>query len=659
MSNDDACVGEACVRATCGDGFLRTDLGDDHPDFEQCDDGDQRDSNHCTNLCKEARCGDGVVNLEIPARDPSFEGCDDGNGVDTDGCRNDCLREVLPGRLAVSGFGGCRQTLDEIWSCWGPHQDGRFGQGTPPVDAGTGGSFQITLSEETPGPVEFRFRANRTGSWQFEVLEASGVLVIVRDANDHVVGFSVDGHNFVETLVESYATYTVTVQAISDWAYGVHFFRITAPQGGNSEDAVYDVLDRGSPLPVVERGSSMAAGASHKCVISPSGQVRCFGASNFGQAGVGHGDGPALEPVGIDMRPSVPGSLSVRGNIGCSLRSLDQSVMCWGQINADGQPNPQDYQVTSRRVFALMDGVCAQKQDGRIWCEGNNQVGSLGLGETERLEAMTLVDSFGKPAQIQGSQWASLGDITEQLELCDGGTDCHNHTCVLHQDRSIRCTGANRWGQVGVAEPAIVRELTTVAFTGFPVSLAVGGYHTCLLDIVGKVHCWGYNGFGQLGQEPSQDPTFHKVSTPTEVLNLTGVTEIAAGAHHTCALVGNQQVKCWGLNHQAEPFEVGEFSHEPTEVQRLMVNHAPTFTGDALPAVVALSSTIEYTVNDLDNDETEVSCTCSAPDGRLVGVDVNATSIVLALEDIGAEYTCEVILSDATGRVTRHLFRAE
>jgi hypothetical protein len=76
------------------------------------------------------------------------------------------------------------------------------------------------------------------------------------------------------------------------------------------------------------------------------------------------------------------------------------------------------------------------------------------------------------------------------------------------------------------------------------VAKVVGGFdHTCALMQSGGVKCWGSNRFGQLGDGTSP---YDPYVVPVDSSLTSGVTAIALGHWHTCALMVDQTVRCWG-----------------------------------------------------------------------------------------------------------------
>ena len=98
--------------------------------------------------------------------------------------------------------------------------------------------------------------------------------------------------------------------------------------------------------------------------------------------------------------------------------------------------------------------------------------------------------------------------------------------------------------------PAFTVQSTTSSSTAS--TIAPGYEHTCALLDNASVKCWGRNNYGQLGI----DSTTNIGDSSGEMANLTAVnlgtgrtaTAIAAGLYHSCAVLDNASVKCWGYN---------------------------------------------------------------------------------------------------------------
>ncbi|MBI2889885.1 MAG: hypothetical protein HYY13_03770 [Nitrospirae bacterium] len=150
----------------------------------------------------------------------------------------------------------------------------------------------------------------------------------------------------------------------------------------------------------------------------------------------------------------------------------------------------------------------------------------------------------------QGQADGKPGQPLSQPVLVDtGGPVSHvttgdDHTCAILDDQQVACWGKNERGQLGRGMfGGSAGAVATVPALDKVVDLSAGGAHTCAVLEDGTVHCWGANQAGQLGDGTTVDR-----AGPVAVSNLTEVVRIAAGGNHSCALHHSGTVSCWGRN---------------------------------------------------------------------------------------------------------------
>jgi alpha-tubulin suppressor-like RCC1 family protein len=118
------------------------------------------------------------------------------------------------------------------------------------------------------------------------------------------------------------------------------------------------------------------------------------------------------------------------------------------------------------------------------------------------------------------------------------------HTCALGGPGDyVECWGKNNLGQLGDNTYYDSKTpVSVVGLSGGVTALAAGASHTCVLLSDGTVQCWGDNFYGQLGYGAAGPGS----TRPQTVQALSEVTAIAAGSTHTCALLSSGTVQCWG-----------------------------------------------------------------------------------------------------------------
>ena len=76
--------------------------------------------------------------------------------------------------------------------------------------------------------------------------------------------------------------------------------------------------------------------------------------------------------------------------------------------------------------------------------------------------------------------------------------------------------------------------------------VSVGYSHTCAILDNGDLKCWGSDQYGQLGDGGSNTNTNAPSSTPIDLGSGRTAVAVSAGDLHTCAILDNGDLKCWG-----------------------------------------------------------------------------------------------------------------
>ena len=187
--------------------------------------------------------------------------------------------------------------------------------------------------------------------------------------------------------------------------------------------------------------------------------------------------------------------------------------------------------------------TCAVLDDGSLKCWGRNYYGELGIG-----------GATGYSVQYTTPQAVDLGTGRTAVSVSGG----YYHTCANLDDGSLKCWGRNYYGELGNGGTTgfgiqyTTPQAVNLGTGRTAVSVSSGNYHTCAVLDDGSLKCWGRDSSGELGI--GRTTTYDKSSTPLIVNLGIGRTalSVSTGAQHTCAVVDDGSLKCWGRNYYGE-----------------------------------------------------------------------------------------------------------
>ncbi len=332
--------------------------------------------------------------------------------------------------------------------------------------------------------------------------------------------------------------------------------------------------EQGMPLKV----KRVEAGYDRTCAIFMNGGLKCWGANSYAQAGYGdlnnRGDEPDemganLPFVDLGTGRTVKQVFNYYVHT-CAILDNDD-LKCWGS-NADGEVglatgdeivgNNTPLTETSRchngseqllyeRVVIEPGAECAAGGIGFNFSLDANDNGQADAGEGVDPEVFCHAFDMNRLVQIQplaGDEGLDCGISGGYEILTDFDNDANGELS----------NGTQNF--MGDALPAV-----DFGSSSAVVDVTQGDNHTCALLADTTLKCWGANSSAQLGVDSDVEKysagANQTIAAQSEVDlgdDLYAVA-IAGGYDFTCALLNDDQIKCWGYDNDYSTLGVAEY----------------------------------------------------------------------------------------------------
>jgi alpha-tubulin suppressor-like RCC1 family protein len=323
----------------------------------------------------------------------------------------------------------------------------------------------------------------------------------------------------------------------------------------------------------IEPGERIVLGGRHGCALSTSGALACWGDNSFGQLGRGVADGDAHATASVALEGVTDVALGRFHT--CTLAA--GRIRCWGlgehgELGIDPATLEECLVSPALAAEARVSGTAARcatspraslgfempdalfaggfatctRTGDLAQCAGLDDMAQLGLAK--RVPGATSVSPMPGDVAVGGVEALALGE---------------RHACALLGGGQARCWGASAGGALGVGSVApadcggtpCIREPTPVSDLSGVTAVAVGRAHSCALLADSHVRCSGSDANGQLGNSEmpvdtcaTPDGEVPCAPRPVEVWDLDDAVALQAGDDHTCAVRADGEVVCWGDN---------------------------------------------------------------------------------------------------------------
>ncbi len=309
--------------------------------------------------------------------------------------------------VAAGGDHSCAVTTTGGLKCWGDNTYGELGDGT-------------TTSRTTPVDV---------------VGLTSGVAAVAAGAG----------------LFGEHTCALTTAGGVKCW--GANFYG----QLGNGQACPFICSTPVDVSGLTSGAAAISAGSGYACAVTTGGGVKCWGDNSYGELGDGTTTGSTI-PLDVMALTSGVTAVSAGGDHACAV-TMAGGLKCWGanqfgQLGVGTSSGPQTCgattcSTTQLDVMSLTSGVaavsaggshtCAVTMAGGLKCWGANQFGQLGVGTSSGPQTCGASGCSTTPVDVS--------ILTSGVAATSAGAV---HTCALTTAAGIQCWGANQFGQLGI-----------------------------------------------------------------------------------------------------------------------------------------------------------------------------------------------------------------
>ena len=310
----------------------------------------------------------------------------------------------------------------------------------------------------------------------------------------------------------------------------------------NQTSGFYSAELADSTLPIIKSSSTFSCSLANN-------EMKCWGNSGFGQLGLGSLVSQSTpQPVSFGFGAYATEISLGYGEHACAIIN-DGSARCWGagQFGRIGDGTGDNKQspspVAFSQKFASNTTATAISLGDQHTCAilnyGNVSCWGRGYG--------SAIGKHNNNDQNypQATNSLGVGRTAENISLG------YQFACAILDNGLVSCWGSGGDGQMGNGNNAgsnpIPTPTSSLGANRTAVAIASGTTHTCVILDNGSVSCWGQNSYGALGRGTEGGYSSNPALTNSLGPNRTAVS-ISAGYANTCVVLDNGEAKCWGYN---------------------------------------------------------------------------------------------------------------